>query len=333
MTRPSVVFRRARPMLGRALIAATTLAAPGAACLAQSYPSKPIRMVVPFPPGGAADLVARTIAPRLGDALGQQVVIDNRAGANGVIGVDAVAKSAPDGYSLVLSTLGPLAINPHLQKMPYDSLKDLAPVTLLVMNPIILVAHPSVPARSIAELTALARSRPGRLTSGSSGNGSINHLAIEQYKLLAGIDITHVAYKGEAPSLTDVVGGQIDLMVASVLISHAYVKAGRLRGLAALAAKRSPALPDLPTMEEAGVKGYAADAWLGAMVAAGTPRDIVARLNGEITRVLQRPDVRESLVSRGSEPVGSTPEAFAAYIRDEFNRYGKVIRAAGVKLE
>ena len=304
------------------------------AAFAQGYPVKPIRLVVPFAPGGAADIVARTLSPRLSEVAGQQVVVDNRAGANGVIGVDAVAKAQPDGYTFVLTTVGSLAITPHLQeKMPFNALRDLTPVTLAVKNPLVLVAHAAVPVKSVSELVHLASARGARLTSGSSGTGSINHLALEQLKLLTGASITHVAYKGEGPAMTDLVGGQIDLMVVTLLVAQPFIQAGRIRALGALGERRPLAMPELQTLAEAGVKGYQAEAWLGLLGPAGLSRELVGRVGNDWQRVIKDTDVRQSLVARGSDPAGTSPEEFAIYLRSEFERYGNLVRKAHVTLE
>ena len=301
---------------------------------AQGYPSKPIRLIVPFAAGGGNDNVARLVGKRLADSLGQPVLVDNRPGAGGMVGAELAAKSAPDGYTLFLGGVGSHAINPNLhEKLPYDPIKDFAPVELLAQAPLVLVVHPSVPANSVAELTAYARAHPGKLNFASNGNGSSSQLAAVMFDSMAGVDMVHVPYKGLSPALTDLLSGQVQLMFSSVVAILPHIKAGKLRALAVTGAKRLASLPELPTIAESGLPGYEASSWYGILAPAGTPRNIVARLNAELTKALEQPEVRASLLAEGAEPVGGSPEAFAAHIRAEKERLGKLIRDAKIRLE
>ncbi len=298
-----------------------------------SYPTKPIRLVVPFAPGGGTDITARTIATKLTEAWGQTVVADNRAGANGTIGVDLAAKSPPDGYTLTMISSSH-SVNVSLYKnLPYDLIKDLSPITQATTQPYALVVHPSVPAKSVKELIALARARPGTLNYGSSGTGGLSHLSGALLASLAGLNITHIPYKGGAPAMTDVIAGQIQMLFSTILQSHAHIKAGRLRALAVTTVKRSSGAPELPTMQEAGVPGYEVTGWYGVLAPAGTPPSIIAKLNHEIVRILQSQEMRERLSADGSEPVGSTPQQFAAHIKSEVVKWNKVVNEAGIRAE
>lgn len=311
-----------------ALIAAATPLA-----MAQTYPAKPIRFIVPFAPGGGTDLLARAIGVRLTDVLGQPVVVDNRGGAGGVIGADLAAKAAPDGYTIVLGSPGPLTINPNLRpSIPYR-LKDFAPITLATISPFVLVVNPTLPVASVKELIALAKSKPGALNFGSGGNGSVAHLAGEQFKALAGVQITHVPYKGSNPSIIDLIGGQLQLVIDNLPVLVLHVRSGRLKALAVGIKKRSALLPEVPTMIEAGVPGYEASTAFGVLAPAGTPRAIIARLNREIVTILRAPDLIERFAALGLEAVGSTPDEYAAHLRAELARYGKLIKSIGLKLE
>ena len=316
-----------------ALLAVLVAAFPGGA-FAQAYPSKPIRLIVPFAAGGGNDAVARLVGKRLADSLGQPVLVDNRPGAGGVVGAELAAKSAPDGYTLFLGGVGSHAINPNLhRKLPYDPVRDFAPVELLAQAPLVLVVHPSVPARDIAEFIAYARANPGRLNFASNGNGSSSQLAAVMFDTMAGVDMVHVPYKGLSPALADLLSGQVQLMFSSVVAILPHIKAGKLRGLATTGAKRLASLPELPTIAESGLPGYEASSWYGILAPAGTPRDIVARLNAELGKALDQPEVRASLIAEGAEPAGGSPEAFAAHIRSEMERLGKLIRDANIRLE
>jgi tripartite-type tricarboxylate transporter receptor subunit TctC len=304
------------------------------AALAQAYPSKPIRLIVPFAPGGGNDNIARLVGKRVSDSLGQPLVIDNRPGAGGVLGAELAAKSAPDGYTLFLGGVGSHALNPNLiEKLPYDPIRDFAPVALLAQAPLILVVHPSVPARDTAEFVAYARKNPGKLNFASNGNGTSSQLAAVMFDSMAGVDMVHVPYKGLSPALTDLLSGQVQLMFSSVVAILPHIKAGKLRALAVTGAKRLTALPEVPTIAEAGFPGYEASSWYGILAPAGTPREIVMKLNTEFRKALEQPEVRKNLLAEGAEPVGGTPEQFAEYIRAEKERLGKVIRDAKIRLE
>ena len=300
---------------------------------AQTFPVKPIRFVVPFAPGGGTDLLARAIGQRLTDVLGQPVVVDNRAGAGGVIGADLVAKAAPDGYTIVLGSPGPLTINPNLRpSIPYR-LKDFAPITLATISPFVLVVNPALGVASVKELIALAKAKPGALNFGSGGNGSVAHLSGEQFKALAGVQITHVPYKGSNPSIIDLIGGQLQLVIDNLPVLVLHVRSGRLKALALGTRKRSVLLPEVPTMIEAGVPGYQASTAFGVLAPAGTPRAIMARLNREIVTILRAPDLIERFAGLGLEAVGSTPDQYAEHLRAELAKHGKLIKAIGLKLE
>lgn len=325
----------------RALIPALVgalLGTAGAAAWAQgaavSYPGKPIRLVLPYPPGGGTDTIARPLAQRLSDSLGQQVVVDNRGGAGGNIGMEMVARSAPDGYTIVLAITAQLAVNVSLfKKLPYDPVRDYAPITLLATGPYLLVVHPSLPVKSVKELIAFAKARPGEITYASSGNGSGGHLAAEMLKSMAGINMLHIPYKGGGPALVDVLAGQVQVLFATYAASKGHIQSGRIRALAASTAKRPLALPDLPTLAEAGVPGYDSGVWYGILAPAGTPREIVAKLNGEIIRVLNHPEFRNMLVSGAIDPIGSAPEELGRFIRSEIVKWAKVVKDAKVRVD
>jgi tripartite-type tricarboxylate transporter receptor subunit TctC len=312
------------------------LAALGAATtvIAQPYPTKPVRLVLPYPPGGGSDTIARPLAQKMSEGLGQQVVVENRGGANGNIGMEAVARSAPDGYTVVFALSAQLAINPGLyQKIPYDPLRDYAPVTLFGSGVYLLVVHPSLPVKSVQELIALAKARPGQLAYSSSGNGSGGHLAAELLNSMTGVRMLHVPYKGGGPALMDLIAGQVQVLFATQLASWPHVRSGRVRALAVSTAKRPSSLPDLPTIAEAGVPGYDSGVWYAVLAPAGTPREIIARLNGEIIRALNLPDYRGFLVNNGIEPIGSPPEELTRTIKSELAKWAKVIQAAGVRVD
>jgi len=315
-----------------ALVAAAALVASSA--LGEVYPSKPIRLIVPFAAGGGNDNVARLVGKRLGETLGQPVVVDNRPGAGGVVGAELAAKAPPDGYTLFLGGVGSHAINPNLiEKLPYDPIRDFAPVELLAQAPLVLVVHPSVPARDVAELVAYARRNPGKLNFASNGNGSSSQLAAVMFESMAGIEMVHVPYKGLSPALTDLLSGRVQLMFSSVVAIVPHVKAGKVRGLATTGAKRLALLPELPTIAESGFPGYEASSWYGILAPAGTPREIVTKLNVDLSKALEQPEVRSSLLAEGAEPAGGTPEQFAAHIRAEKERLGKIIRDAKIRLQ
>jgi tripartite-type tricarboxylate transporter receptor subunit TctC len=305
-----------------------------ATALAQVYPSKPIHLIVPFAAGGGNDNVARLLGKRLADGFGQPVIVDNRPGAGGVVGAELAAKSPADGYTLFLGGVGSHAINPNLiDKLPYDPIRDFAPVALLAQAPLVLAVHPSVPARTLAEFVAYARKNPGKLNFASNGNGSSSQLAAVMFASMAGIEMVHVPYKGLAPALADLLSGQVQLMFSSVVAILPHIRAGKLRALAVTGKKRLAQLPDAPTIAESGFPGYEASSWYGILAPAGTPREIVTKLNAELAKALEQPEVRNSLLAEGAEPAGGSPEAFAAHIRAEKERLGKVIRDAKIRLE
>ena len=298
---------------------------------AQTYPTKPVRLVVPFAPGGPADIQARLIAPRLTEAWGQPVVVENRAGGNTLIATELTAKTEADGHWVQIISAS-FAINVSLYaKLPYDSVRDFAPVTQFTSGPAIVVVHPSLPARSVKELIQLARSRPGQLAYASAGLPS--QLAVELFKVLTGTDLLHVPYKGQGPAMIDLIAGHVQVSFPTILGALAHAKSGRLRGLATTGAKRAPAAPDLPTMIEAGVPGYEAANWFGAVAPAKTPPAIVARLSQEIGRILRTAEIRERLLAQGMEPVTNTPEDFSAYIKSEMSKWARAVKASGAKAE
>lgn len=300
---------------------------------AQAYPTRPVRMIVAVPPGGPADTLARLVGPRLSEALGQTVVIDNRPGANGIIAYETTARATPDGYTFTAVAAG-VAINPSLyRKVPYDPIRDFAPITLGITVPNILIVHPGVKAASVPELLAQAKARPGQMTFASAGNGTSGHLALELFKQTTGINVIHVPYKGGGPALADLVGGQVQALFSIALAATPQIKAGRVRALAITSAKRSPVAPELPTVAEVGLPGFEVVGWFGWLAPAKTPRAIVSRLHAEIVKVLAVPDVRERLLSQSTEPVGNTPSEFAAFIKSEHAKWGKVIRDANVRVD
>ncbi|MGZ9014469.1 MAG: Bug family tripartite tricarboxylate transporter substrate binding protein [Burkholderiales bacterium] len=315
------------------IVAAASLAAANAA--AQTYPTKPIRFIVPFAPGGGTDITGRAIAQNLSETFGKPVVVDNRGGAGGVIGADIVAKAVPDGYTLLLGSPGPLTINPNLQsKLPYETLKDFAPVSLATISPFVLVVHPGVSVSNVKDLIVLAKDKPNALNYGSAGNGSVSHLSAEQFKGLAGVQVTHVPYKGSSQSMVDLLSGRLHLMFENLPIVLPHVRSGKLKALAVGTRKRSALVPDFPTMIEAGVPNYESSTAFGVLVPAKTPRPIVNRLSAEIAKALQRPgELKEGLAARGFEPVGSTPEEYSAHLRDELKRVAHVVKLANIRLE
>lgn len=315
------------------IIAGLALAAVAVSAAAQTYPQKPIRLIIPFPPGGPRDVQARLIGPKLTEAWGQPVVVDNRAGANGIIGIGLGAKAEPDGYTLVMISAGFAAAPSLYAKLPYDSVRDFAPVAPLTSGPGIVVVNPSLPVRSIRELVAHARSRPGQLFFGSAGNGAPSHLAVELFKSMAGIDLVHVPYKGMAPAITDLIAGRLQLSIPTIPGGLPHAKSGKVRALAVTGPQRSAAAPELPTVAEAGLPGYLATNWYGLVAPARTPRPVVGKLNQEIGRILAIPEVRERLTNIGMEPGSNTPEQFAEFIKSEIAKWAKVVKAAGVRLQ
>lgn len=299
---------------------------------AQNYPVKPVRIVAPFPPGGGLDLVSRALSQRLSAVLGQTVIVDNRSGADGMIGTEQVAKAAPDGYTLLISSTGPMVINPALSlKMPYDTVKDFSPITLVVVQPLCLVVHPSLPVKSVKELVALAKAKPGQLNYGSGGIGNGAHLAGELFKLATATDIVHVPYKGAAPAVVDLLAGQVHMMLNSIPVMLPQIRAGKLRALAVGADHRMAILPAIPTMQEAGVASFDANSWYGFFAPAGTPRDIVGKLNSEAAKILRGAEMRDFMAQQGADAIGNTPEEFSAHIKAELAKWSLAVRTARVR--
>ena len=301
---------------------------------AADYPARPIHLIVPFAPGGGNDTVARLVGHKLEGELGQPVVIDNRPGAGGVVGAEAAARAAADGYTLFLGGVGSHAINPNLHtNLTYDPIRDFQPISLIASAPLVLVVHPSVPAHSVSELIALAKAQPGRLNYASNGNGSSSHLAAAMFATMTGTEMVHVPYKGLSPALTDLLSGQVQLMFSSVVAILPHVKAGKLRALAVSSRQRMALLPDLPTIAESGAPGYQSSSWYGILAPAGTPPDVVARLNAALVKIVAQPDVKQALAQEGAEPVGDSPQAFGAFIQAEKQRLGDVIRTAKIPMQ
>ncbi|HSB48350.1 MAG TPA: tripartite tricarboxylate transporter substrate binding protein [Burkholderiales bacterium] len=322
------MLRLALPAAGLA-----ALLAAGAGWAQQPYPSKPIRVIVAFAPGGIADFAARSVSQKLSESLGVPVVVENRAGAGGITGAEVVAKSAPDGYTLLVTSISH-TINPSLRKnLPFDAVRDFTPVTLITDAPNFLVVHPSLPVHSVKALVALARARPGQITYASSGTGTSTHLSGELFKSLARIDIVHVPYKGGGPAVIDLVGGHVQMMFSTLPSVLHQVRAGKLRGLAVTGARRFPAAQEFPTMIEAGVAGFEVSGWSGLFAPAGTPREAVSRLAAEIRMILQAPELKERFFVQGAEPVGNTPEEFAAFVGAEIAKWTKVVEASGMRAD
>ena len=318
-----------------ALVPPLLRAQPVPATAAGGFPNRPIHFIVPYPPGSGTDIVARILGQKLAESWGQPVLVENRPSAGAIVGVDAMAKAAPDGYTIGIADTGPLALNPALYpKLPYDPVRDLAPVTLIANLPFILVVNPAFPATNVAELLALAKSRPGQINYASIGNGSAVHLATELFKTQAGIHLVHIPYKGSAGALNSVVSGDTSLMFVNLLSSRELVKAGKLRALATASGKRLAAEPGLPTVAEAGVPGYQFQAWFGVVSPTGTPRPIIDRLNQELRRLIAMPEVRDRLTTQGGfELAGGTPEAFSALIRSEIEHWGKLVKQTGARVD
>ena len=314
-------------------IVAAVLCAFAGMAIAQQYPSKPIKIVVPYPPGGFNDTLGRTLGAKFTEAWGQPAVVENKPGANTMIGNDFVAKSPPDGHTLLVVAF-PFAVAPSLlRNMPYDTVKDFAPVALAAQSPNLLVVNPSLPVKSVGELIALAKAKPNSLSYASTGNGSSNHISMELFKSLAGVQIVHIPYKGSAPAVTDLLGGQVHLMFDNVPNVLPHVKAGKLTALGQTGVKRSALISDIPTVAEAGVPGYEVTVWFGLVAPAGTPREVIQKLNAEMLRILAMPDVRERFLAQGVEPAGGTPEQFGEHIRAQMAKWAKVVADAGVKAE
>lgn len=304
-----------------------------ASAQAQEFPNKPIRLVVPFPAGGGTDVVARAVAPKMSEILGQSIVVDNRAGAGGNVGAELVAKSPADGYTILLAA-STVAVNVTLMpNLPFDPRKDFAPIVLLLTNQSVLVVNPKLPAGNVREFVALAKAKPGTLTYGSSGNGSGAHLAGEMFKIMAGVNLTHVPYKGAAPAMNDLIAGHIDAMIIDLAVAMPQIKAGRIKALAIGSAQRFEALPDVPTISEAGVPDYEISGLMGFVAPTGTPRDVIARLNDAANRSLQTPEVRQQLTALATIPMGGSPERLGEVLRADIEKYGRVVREAGMKVD
>ena len=321
-------------ILWRAVVVTFMLGAATSIALAQAWPSRSIRLIVPFPPGGGNDVIARVVAQKLGERLGQPVVVENRAGANGIVGLQALMQAPPDGHTIAVGAAGPLAVNPSLyDKLPYDPLKDFAPITNMVNFPLLLVTHPSVPAKTTRELVALAKAQPGKLYYSSPGSGNSGHLAGELFNTAAVVKTVHVPYKGQGPALADLLAGQVQMLYSSIPSVLPHVQQKQLNAIAVGSAKRVPSLPDIPTIAESGVPGYEAYSWVGMIAPAGTPKEVIARLNREIVEILKQKDVAEKLNAQGALPVGDTPEQFGAYIKAEIEKWGAVVRSSNIKAE
>lgn len=322
-----------RTLLKKSLTACA-IAGLSIAASAQTYPVRPIKLIVPYAAGGTTDILGRMIGQKLQESMGQSVVIENKPGAATNLGAEATAKAAPDGYTLLLGTNVTFAVNPHLyEKLAFDPLKDFAPIAPIALTQTVLLVNPSVPAQNVREFIALAKAQPGKLSYGSYGSGSLAHLAAAQFAAMAGVQMVHVPYKGSAPAMTDLVGGHINLMFDNIVTALPSAKSGKVRALAVTGARRSAAAPDLPTVAEGGVSGYEVVGWFGFAAPAGTPPDIVRKLNAEINRALAMPDVRDRIVSAGADPMNMSPEAFAAFIRSDYTRSGIMVKTSGAKAE
>ena len=316
------------------MLAGATLAIVSVSAFAQSWPVRPIRLIVPFAPGGGVDLTARVIAPKLSEALGQTVVVENRGGAGGLIGVDLGAKASPDGYTIVIGTIGNIALAPHLQsKMPYDPQKDLVPISQLSNALNVMVIHPSVKATTVKEFIALAKKEGSKISFGSSGSGATDHLAGEVFNTLAGLRMTHIPYKGGAPAMIDLVGGQVQVIFATVSTAISSIQGGKVRALGMTGNQRYESLPEVPTIAEAGLASFDVNGWYGLYAPAGTPKDIITRLNAEVVKTLAMPDVKTRLLDAGIIATPSSPEAFAAYMQAETKKWAKVVKDANIKTD
>ncbi len=323
-----------RDCIARAALAALFILAPGAVAAQSAYPAKAIRYVVPFPAGGPLDIVARAIGQELTKVWNQPVIVDNRPGAGGNIGAELVAKSPPDGYTILMGAVSTHAINPTLySKLAYDPIKDFAPVTLITSVPNVLVVHPSLPVKNVKDLIALAKARPGQLNFASGSTGSAGHLAGELFNSMAGVQMTHIPYKGAAPAVIDLIAGHVSLMFDNLSSALPNIKTGRVHAIAVTTLKRSPLVHDLPTIDESGLRGFDVSTWFGIFAPAGTPPEIVGKLNSEVARVLHTSEMRERLAALGAEPIGNKPAEFAAFIKAEIPKYAKVIKASGAKAD
>ena len=328
MTRTGFFAAIAAAAVALALALAASAQAPSA------YPSRPVKLVIPFPPGGPLDIVGRAIAQKLSEAWGQSVVVDNRPGAGGNIGADVVAKSAPDGYTILMGALSTHAVNPSLYaKMPYDAIADFAPITLVAVTPNVLVVNAALPVNSAKEFIAYAKANSGKLAFGSGSNGSAGHLAGELFKVDTGTDITHIPYKGGAPATQALLAGDTQFMFDNLANAMPQVKAGKLKALAVTTAERSKLAPDLPTMAEAGLPGFNISTWFGLFAPAGTPKEIIAKWNAEVAKILNSQEMRDKLIAQGAEPSPTTPEQFAAFVKSEIPKYAKIIKASGAKVD
>lgn len=323
-----------RRLLLRGLLPALLILAGLTAQAQSNYPNKPVKLIVPFPPGGGNDVIARVIGQKLSDRWGQAVVIDNRAGANGIVGLQALMQSPADGYTLAVGAAGPLAVNPSLYaRLPYDPVKDFAAVTNLVNYPLLLVVHPSVPVKTTRDVVTLAKAKPGQLSYASPGSGNSGHLAGELFNSMAGVNTLHIPYKGQGPALTDLLSGQVHMLYSSIPSVINQVKTGQLKAIAVGSAKRLPSLPDVPTIAESGVPGYEAYSWVGLVAPANTPSDIVHKIYRDVSDILKQADVADKLNQQGALPVGDTPEEFSQYIKAEVAKWGQVVRNANIKLD
>jgi len=301
---------------------------------AQGYPTKSVRIIVPFPPGAGVDIVTRAVSGRLAEALGQQLIVDNRAGAGGILGAEVAAKAAPDGYTVFMATAGILTVIPHMNnKAPYSVERDFVAVSQVASVPSVLVVHPSMPVKSVKDLIALAKAKPGEINYASTGNGTLPHLAAEFFKQQAKVNMVHIAYKGSAPAATDLLGGNVQVFFGNMLSVIEQVRSGRLRALAVTSLQRQPVAQDIPTMIESGFPGFEAGTWFGLMVPTGTPRDVINRLHGDVVKAVRQPDVQKQLAGQGATTIGNTPEQFAAYIKSESDKWAKVLKASGVKAD
>ena len=323
-----------RTLLRLALLVATAIAVVPVAANAQSFPAKPVKLVIPFPPGGSLDNVGRLLAQKIGDAWGQPIIVENRPGAGGNVGADAVAKSPADGYTVVMGALSTHAVNPSLYaKMPYDAVKDFAPISNVAITPNVLVVNAALPVNSLKDLIAYAKANPGKVNFGSGSNGSAGHLAGELFKVDTGTDVAHIPFKGGAPATQALVAGDTQFMFANLANAMAQLKGGRIKALAVTTAQRSKLAPDLPTMAEAGMPGFDISTWFGVLAPAGTPPEVIAKWNTELVKALNAPDVREKMLAQGAEPAPTTPAEFAAFIAREREKYARIIKASGAKVD